>query len=109
MAVTTTVRDTYDAAAAMAAEGVAAIVVLGGDGTHRAVVRSCGRVPVAGLSTGTNNAYPEMREPTITGLAVGLFATGALSADAALVPNKALEVVVNEVTTDVALVDVAVS
>jgi predicted polyphosphate/ATP-dependent NAD kinase len=110
MPVTTTVRDTCEAAAAMAAAGVAAIVVLGGDGTHRAVVRSCRAVPVAGISTGTNNAYPEMREPTITGLATGLFATGQLSAEDALVGNKLLEVSVNDgATVDIALVDVVVS
>ena len=58
--------------ALMREAGVAAIVVLGGDGTHRAVVRECGDVPHrAALSTGTNNAFPEMRETTITGMAVG--------------------------------------
>jgi hypothetical protein len=72
--------------------GVAAIVVLGGDGTHRAVVRESGDVPIAGLSTGTNNAFPEMRESTITALAVGLYATGRVSPDAALAANKLLEV-----------------
>ncbi len=58
--------------AMMREQGVSAIVVLGGDGTHRAVVAACGNVPIAGISTGTNNAFPEHREPTITGLAVGL-------------------------------------
>ena len=33
-------------------------LVLGGDGTHRAVVRECRSIPIAGLSTGTNNAFP---------------------------------------------------
>ena len=36
-------------------------IVLGGDGTHRAVVTGCGDVPIAGISTGTNNAFPETR------------------------------------------------
>lgn len=110
MPVTTTVDDTLCATAAMVDAGVAAIVVLGGDGTHRAVVRRCGKVPLAGLSTGTNNAFPEMREPTITGLATGLYASGALSADEALVANKLLEVQVNDgERSDLALVDVVVS
>ena len=110
MAVTTTVDDTLRATAAMVDAGVAAIVVLGGDGTHRAVVRRCGKVPLAGLSTGTNNTFPEMREPTITGLATGLYASGALSADEALLPNKVLEVQVNDgERSDLALVDVVVS
>ncbi|HEX6381421.1 MAG TPA: NAD(+)/NADH kinase, partial [Acidimicrobiia bacterium] len=110
MPVTTTVEDTLRATAEMVDAGVAALVVLGGDGTHRAVVRRCGKVPLAGLSTGTNNAFPEMREPTITGLATGLYASGAVSAEEALVSNKVLEVSVNEgERTDLALVDVVVS
>ncbi len=110
MPVTTTVDDTLRATAEMVDAGVAALVVLGGDGTHRAVVRRCGKVPLAGLSTGTNNAFPEMREPTITGLATGLYASGAVSAEEALVSNKVLEVSVNEgERTDLALVDVVVS
>lgn len=110
MPVTTTVDDTLRATAAMVDAGVAAIVVLGGDGTHRAVVRRCGKVPLAGLSTGTNNAFPEMREPTITGLATGLYASGALSATEALLPNKILEVQINDgERSDLALVDVVLS
>ena len=110
MAVTTTVDDTLRATAEMADAGVAAIVVLGGDGTHRAVVRRCGKVPLAGLSTGTNNAFPEMREPTITGLATGLYATGAVPAEEALLANKVLEVSVNDgERADLALVDVVIS
>jgi predicted polyphosphate/ATP-dependent NAD kinase len=110
MPVTTTVEDTLRATAEMVDAGVAALVVLGGDGTHRAVVRRCGKVPLAGLSTGTNNAFPEMREPTITGLATGLYASGAVPADEALLSNKVLEVSVNEgERADLALVDVVIS
>ena len=57
-------------------EGVAAIVVLGGDGTHRVVAKACGDTPICALSTGTNNVFPEMREATVAGLAAGLVATG---------------------------------
>ncbi len=106
MAVTSTVDDTFLAARRMREAGVAAIVVLGGDGTHRAVARECGDVPIAGLSTGTNNAFPEMREPTITGLAVGLYASGRLSATQALAGNKILEVSLDGGSRrDIALVD----
>ena len=59
--VTGTVEDTRRAVRAMVAEGVAAIVVLGGDGTHRAVAMDCGRTPIACVSTGTNNAFPDHR------------------------------------------------
>lgn len=107
---TSTVDDTFLAARMMREAGVRAIVVLGGDGTHRAVVRECGDVPIAGLSTGTNNAFPDMREPTITALAVGLYATGRLTAQQALAPNKVLDVSINEgQRADIALVDAVIS
>jgi predicted polyphosphate/ATP-dependent NAD kinase len=105
--VTGTVDDTIRAAAEMRAMGCAAIVVLGGDGTHRAVVSACGSVPVAGISTGTNNAFPEHREPTVTGLAVGLAVTGKVPAATAFVPNKLLTVSIGG-QRDIALVDLAI-
>jgi ATP-NAD kinase len=89
---------------------VKAIVVLGGDGTHRAVVRECTDIPIAGLSTGTNNAFPAMGESTITAMAVGLYATGKLSAEQALAPNKLLEISINAGERhDIALVDAVIS
>ena len=105
-----TVEDTFLATRMMRAAGVKALIVLGGDGTHRAVVRECADIPIAGLSTGTNNAFPEMREPTVTALAVGLFATGRLSAVQALVSNKLLDISINSgERRDIALVDAVIS
>ncbi len=101
------VDDTIKAARLMQEMGVAAIVVLGGDGTHRAVISACGDVPISGISTGTNNAFPEAREPTITGLAVGLAVSGRIPARTAFIPNKKLVVSING-QEDIALVDVAV-
>lgn len=113
MPTTARVDDTFLAARLLREAQVAAIVVLGGDGTHRAVVRECGQVPIAGLSTGTNNAYPELREATLAGLAVGLYATGRIAPDTALVYNKRLDVTLNAasgaVRHDIALVDVAIA
>lgn len=107
---TSTVEDTFVAARMMRAAGVKAIIVLGGDGTHRAVVRECTDIPIAGLSTGTNNAFPSMGESTITAMAVGLYATGKLSAEQALAPNKLLEVSINDGERhDIALVDAVIS
>ncbi len=111
---TSTVEDTFAATRLLQAAGVAAIVVLGGDGTHRAVVRELVErpgpaIPVAGLSTGTNNAFPEMREPTITGLAAGLYACGRIAAAEALVPNKLVEVQIGERARDIAIVDAVVT
>ena len=105
--VTGTVEDTRRAVRAMVAEGVAAIVVLGGDGTHRAVAMDCGRTPIACVSTGTNNAFPDHREPTVTGLATGLAVTGRVPPEVAFASNKRLVVTINGAERHPALVDVA--
>jgi predicted polyphosphate/ATP-dependent NAD kinase len=103
-----TARDSEIAVERMLAAGVRAIVVLGGDGTHRVVARGCGDVPLCALSTGTNNAFPEMRETTVAGIATALVATGRAGAEA-LRREAALRVEVPGVAPDLALVDVAVS
>ena len=105
--VTGTVEDTHRSVRAMVAEGVAAIVVLGGDGTHRAVAADGGRVPLACVSTGTNNAFPDHREPTVTGLATGLAVTGRVPPEVAYASNKRLLVSINGAEHHPALVDVA--
>ena len=107
MPVTGTVEDTKLAARLMRCADVACIVVLGGDGTHRAVAWGCGRVPIAGISTGTNNAFPDHREPTITGLAAGLAVMEHIPERVAFSANKRLDVVVNGQPAEHALVDVA--
>jgi predicted polyphosphate/ATP-dependent NAD kinase len=107
MKVTGQAADSATAARWMRKIDVAAIIVLGGDGTHRVVVSECGNVPIAGVSTGTNNAFPETREPTVTGLAVGLAVTGAVPVAAAFASNKRLEVAIND-RHEIALVDVAI-
>ncbi len=105
---TGTAHDTVAAVREMVARDVAAIVVLGGDGTHRLVAAHCGDIPLLALSTGTNNAFPEMREATVAGLAAGLVATGAAPADGTVVREHGLEVSTNG-RRELALVDVAVS
>ncbi|MFO1327643.1 MAG: NAD(+)/NADH kinase [Rubrivivax sp.] len=114
---TSTVDDSFTATRLLLQQGVRAIVVLGGDGTHRAVVRELvnagSRLPVAGLSTGTNNAFPEMREPTITGLAAGLYAAGRVGDAEALSANKLVEVAITghdgAVRRDIAIVDAVIT
>ncbi|MBV9532342.1 MAG: NAD(+)/NADH kinase, partial [Bradyrhizobium sp.] len=106
MPVTGTVEDTRCATRLLHKAGVAAIVVLGGDGTHRAVVSQCRRIPIAGISTGTNNAFPEHREPTVTGLATGLAVMGRVPGGTAFAANKMISVAVGN-RTDIALVDAA--
>jgi predicted polyphosphate/ATP-dependent NAD kinase len=105
---TETARDTDRAVRELLERGVAAIAVLGGDGTHRVVARGCGSTPLLALSTGTNNTFPELREATVAGLALGLVATGR-GGPLALRREKLLEVSVNGEPRDVALVDVAAS
>ena len=113
MSIESTVRDTLTAVDAMVEAGVDAIVVLGGDGTHRAVVSRCGKIPIAGLSTGTNNAFPDLREPTISGLATGLLASGQVPFDVACRANKLLRITLDRPdgsrVDDIALVDVAIT
>jgi predicted polyphosphate/ATP-dependent NAD kinase len=101
--------DSVIAVERMVAEGVGAIVVLGGDGTHRLAAMVCDEVPITPLSTGTNNVFSEIREATIAGLATGLVATGRLPAAEVTVRNKALRVAIDGDDRDLALVDVAIS
>ncbi|QIN81973.1 ATP-NAD kinase [Rubrobacter tropicus] len=102
--------DTVFAVGEMERRGVAAIVVLGGDGTSRIVARHCPvDLPLCPLSTGTNNAFPEMREATVAGIATGLVASGRVGGEA-LRREKVLRVKLNdEPDRDCALVDVAVN
>ncbi|HET9597076.1 MAG TPA: NAD(+)/NADH kinase [Anaeromyxobacteraceae bacterium] len=105
------VRDTVAAVERMLAEGAAVIVVLGGDGTHRAVAAHCGDVPIATLSSGTNNVFPDLREATVTGLAAGLVARGRVPPDVALRRHKRLRIATrfSDAREEIALVDACVS
>ena len=107
MPITETAADSALATRLMVEAGAAAIVVLGGDGTHRVVAGSCGEVPLATLSTGTNNTFPELREATLVGLATGLVASGRVAVAAACRRNKCLWVETAR-RRELALVDVAV-
>ena len=104
-----TPEDTRLSIRAMAGAGIRAIIVLGGDGTHRLVAEECGDIPMATLSTGTNNSFPEMREATLSGLAAGLVATGRLNLDDVTRREKRLLVEVNGATKGMALVDACIS
>jgi predicted polyphosphate/ATP-dependent NAD kinase len=102
-----TVADSIAATSAMVASGVGALVVLGGDGTARAVAMACGDTPLLALSTGTNNAFGSMMDATIAGQAVGLVASGLVGRDEAGYRAKTLVVRIGD-RTEIALVDVAV-
>ncbi len=64
--------------------------MLGGDGTHKAVAAEVGDILLPTLSTGTNNAFPELREATSAGLAGGLYASGRIPDLDRLAPQQAL-------------------
>ncbi len=102
-------HDTTRAVEQMVRAGVATIIVLGGDGTHRLVASACGEIPITALSTGTNNVFPEIREATVAGMAAGLVASGRICKAEATRRNKILEVAIDGVPRARALVDVVVS
>jgi predicted polyphosphate/ATP-dependent NAD kinase len=108
MPLTGTAADSVRAVELMRRAGVSVIVVLGGDGTHRVVAKACGDTPLCALSTGTNNAFPEVREGTVAGLAAGLVATGR-AGDGALRRELAFAVELGNAAPELALVDVILS
>ena len=57
--------DTEAAMAAYLEAGCDTVVSLGGDGTNRAITRAAPDVNLVALSTGTNNVFPQLLEPTI--------------------------------------------
>lgn len=68
--------DTAHAVRAMRELGVTVLVVLGGDGTNRIVTQAWPDVALVPVSTGTNNVFPRMVEPTLAGAAAALVASG---------------------------------
>jgi predicted polyphosphate/ATP-dependent NAD kinase len=108
MPVEGTADDTRRAVSLMLERGVGAIAVLGGDGTHRVVAGACGQTPLLALSTGTNNAFPELREATTAGLALALLVTGRVPPALGLRRNKLLRVRYRG-REELALVDVCVA
>jgi hypothetical protein len=98
-------RESILVAQAMRDDGVGAVVVLGGDGTNRAVALGWPDVPVVPLSTGTNNAFPVHVEPTIGGAAAGLVASKAVALDDVARRAKVVRVAVDGERDDLALID----
>jgi len=107
-AVTGTADDTRALVRAMRARGAGVIVVLGGDGTVRAAAADIGDTPLLPLSTGTNNAFPEMWEATVAGTAAGLLATERVPVDQVTHRSKALHVTAGD-AHEIALVDVCIT
>ncbi len=100
--------DSTRAAQLMHEQGVACVIVIGGDGTSRVVAKGCGTMPLVPLSTGTNNAFPRFLESTLAGLAAGYYAARHLPLTDFTLPTKRLNIYKNGTFEDMALVDVAV-
>lgn len=90
--ITNTALDTETNVLSFLAAGAGVIVSLGGDGTNRAIVRALNKaardpqlaeqaadVHLLALSTGTNNVFPVLAEPTIAGMVAALQAKGVLT------------------------------
>ena len=73
---TNTAKDTAAATEVFKAEGCHTVVSLGGDGTNRALVRADSDIDLVPISTGTNNVFPALMEPTLGGMVAGLNALG---------------------------------
>ena len=109
MSTTFTQDDTKRAAEFMVRDGVSCLVTIGGDGTNRAVAKTCADVPLVPISTGTNNAFPSMIEGTIAGIAAGLVARGVAHETVQTMPRLDVFTGVDDDAPDeVALVDAAV-
>ena len=104
-----TIMDTIRAAAEMEKVKVGCIVVLGGDGTNRAVAKSVVDTPLISISTGTNNAYPVMMEGTIAGMAAAVAASGKFDEEGFINREKRIEIFKNNQLEDIALVDAVIS
>lgn len=97
--------DTIDAAQQFAKLD-AVVVGLGGDGTARDLATGWPGLPLIALSTGTNNVFPQVLNPTAAGLAAGHIATGAVAES--VVSETAKRIVIDhEGKERCALVDVA--
>ena len=100
--------DSVRSAGMMEDMGVGCIVVLGGDGTSRAVAKGIRKTPMLSISTGTNNVYPAMMEGTVAGMAAAAVAQ-LPDPYAVCIHDKRVEVWVNGEYRDMALIDAVIS
>lgn len=100
--------DSVRAARYLREAGAGCLVVLGGDGTCRAVAKGCGDVPLLPISTGTNNVVPTFVEGTVAGAAAACVAAMAHSERRQVCyRHKRLLVYVDGELADQALVEVS--
>tara|TARA_B100000029_G_scaffold293390_1_gene286932 strand:+ start:14278 stop:15264 length:987 start_codon:yes stop_codon:yes gene_type:complete len=99
-------QDTTRAAEIFKKEKVKAIISLGGDGTQRDLISGWMDAPLLPISTGTNNVFPFMVDPTVAGTAAGLIAADKLEIEKVARQAKVIHVELPNGTKDLALVDV---
>lgn len=80
------------------------IIVMGGDGTSRIVARTWSDSVILPLSTGTNNVFPKMLEPSVAGAAAGLVASGKVAYEKVVRRCKQVHITTSQ-GNDLALVD----
>lgn len=102
-------EDSSLAARLLNERGVGAIITLGGDGTNRAVAKTCGSTPLLPISTGTNNVFPFMVEGTLAGIAAGVAAMHPELEECCFRQAPRLEIKREGQLVDLALVDVVVA
>ena len=99
-------KDTTEAAKIFKNEGGKSVISLGGDGTQRDLVLGWIDAPLLPISTGTNNVFPFMVDPTVAGTAAGLVASGELVIEEVSKQAKVIHVDLPNGVKDLALVDV---
>ncbi|PIH03211.1 ATP-NAD kinase family protein [Clostridium combesii] len=109
MKVRGSIDDTINAVKLMEEYGVDCLVVLGGDGTSRAVAKSINKTPIISISTGTNNVYPEMLEGTVVGMAAAFVASEKFGLNNIYHRDKRIEIFKDGALVDIALVDSVIS
>ena len=99
--------DTARAALAMKERGIRVIITLGGDGTNRTIARAWPEAILVPMSTGTNNVFPSLVEPTVAGAAAGLVAKNLVDLNSVAPRSKMVHLTFADGSGDVALIDVA--
>lgn len=98
-------KDTERAALEMKARQVDVVITLGGDGTNRTIAKVWPEAILVPMSTGTNNVFPSLVEPTVAGAAAGLVANGFVDIELVAPHSKMIHLSLADGSEDVALVD----
>ena len=98
--------DTARAISAFCEHGVDHVVALGGDGTHRIIVKTAPDIHLVPLSTGTNNVFPLTVEATIAGEVAVLGAKGLLPQERLCRRAKVAKLAIDKRVRDIGLIDI---